>query len=318
MPSAPPTTQPAASTASRPAGAGAARRHAGPCGSLLLGRFDEPTYITSPRGDSRRFVVERAGRIRVLKGRRALADAVPRHLRTCVTTGGESGLLSMAFARDYATLAALLRLLHGLRRASSRSTSSARSAEQPGPRGPELAAARSSGCRTTASTTRAASSRSGPTGCCTRASGTAAAGGDPDENAQNLGRHARQADPDRRRARTAATRCPSRQPVPRPRPARGRRSTPTACGIPGGFPSTARPATSTLGDVGQEDVEEIDFVPRPLAAARHAPRGGLQLRLGRLRGPQPLRERQRRRAHVPPVLTAHAQTPASARSPAAT
>ena len=30
---------------------------------LKLGNFDEPTYLTAPRGDRRRFVVEREGRI---------------------------------------------------------------------------------------------------------------------------------------------------------------------------------------------------------------------------------------------------------------
>ena len=39
---------------------------------LLLGRFNQPTYITAPRGDSRRFVVEREGTIRVIKGGRVL------------------------------------------------------------------------------------------------------------------------------------------------------------------------------------------------------------------------------------------------------
>src|SRR6185295_8269995 len=65
------TTQPAASTQTeQPAPAQHAAR--GPVRLLLLGRFNQPTYITSPRGDSRRFVVEREGRIRVLKGRRPL------------------------------------------------------------------------------------------------------------------------------------------------------------------------------------------------------------------------------------------------------
>jgi glucose/arabinose dehydrogenase len=68
---------------------------------LLLARFNQPTYITAPRGDRRRFVVEREGRIRVVQGghvlRRPFLDISDR-----VTTGGESGLLSMAFARDYA------------------------------------------------------------------------------------------------------------------------------------------------------------------------------------------------------------------------
>src|SRR5215218_3528733 len=75
----------------------AARR---PVRLLRLGSFDQPTYITAPRGDSRRFVVEREGRIRVLKGGRALGTPFL-DITSRVTTGGESGLLSMAFARDY-------------------------------------------------------------------------------------------------------------------------------------------------------------------------------------------------------------------------
>ena len=39
---------------------------------LLLGRFNQPTYLTAPRGDKRRFVVEREGRIRVVRGGRVL------------------------------------------------------------------------------------------------------------------------------------------------------------------------------------------------------------------------------------------------------
>src|SRR5688572_9905150 len=40
---------------------------------LRLGTFDQPTFLTAPPGDrSRRFVTERAGRIRVVLGRRKL------------------------------------------------------------------------------------------------------------------------------------------------------------------------------------------------------------------------------------------------------
>src|SRR4029078_6698011 len=49
-----------------------------------------------------RFVVEREGRIRVLKGRRPLGTPFL-DISDRVTTGGESGLLSMAFARAYKT-----------------------------------------------------------------------------------------------------------------------------------------------------------------------------------------------------------------------
>src|SRR3954471_553911 len=70
---------------------------------LRLGTFRSPTYITAPPGDrQRRFVVERAGRIRVLVGRRKLR-APFLDIRRLVQTGGESGLLSMAFAPDYAS-----------------------------------------------------------------------------------------------------------------------------------------------------------------------------------------------------------------------
>src|SRR4051812_49529485 len=69
---------------------------------LRLGTFRSPTFLTAPPGDRhRRFVVERAGRIRVLVGRRKLrAPFLDIHGR--VQTGGESGMLSMAFAPDYA------------------------------------------------------------------------------------------------------------------------------------------------------------------------------------------------------------------------
>ena len=39
---------------------------------LKLGEFDQPTYLTAPGGDRRRFVVEREGRIRVVKRGRTL------------------------------------------------------------------------------------------------------------------------------------------------------------------------------------------------------------------------------------------------------
>ena len=69
----------------------------------LVGRFAAPTYLTAPPGDRRRrFVVERAGRIRVILGSRKL-KAPFLDIRGRVQTGGESGLLSMAFAPDYAT-----------------------------------------------------------------------------------------------------------------------------------------------------------------------------------------------------------------------
>ena len=66
-----------------------------------IGRFSSPLYVTAPRGDRRRiFVVEQEGRIRVVRGGKVLARPFL-DIRRLVTAGGEQGLLSMAFAPDY-------------------------------------------------------------------------------------------------------------------------------------------------------------------------------------------------------------------------
>ncbi len=67
-----------------------------------LGRFDTPVYVAAPPADRRRlFVVEQGGTIRVLKAGKPLSRPFL-DIRSIVTAGGEQGLLSMAFAPDYA------------------------------------------------------------------------------------------------------------------------------------------------------------------------------------------------------------------------
>src|SRR5215217_7535009 len=75
----------------------AARR---PVRLLRLGSFDAPTYLAAPRGDSRRFVVQRGGTIVVVKGRKKLSQPFL-DISSMVSTEGEEGLLSMVFAPDY-------------------------------------------------------------------------------------------------------------------------------------------------------------------------------------------------------------------------
>jgi glucose/arabinose dehydrogenase len=67
-----------------------------------IGRFDSPLYVTTPPGDRRRlFVVEQGGRIWVLlNGRRVKRPFLD--VSNLIVSGGEQGLLSMAFAPDYA------------------------------------------------------------------------------------------------------------------------------------------------------------------------------------------------------------------------
>jgi glucose/arabinose dehydrogenase len=67
-----------------------------------VGSFDSPTYVTSPRGDSHRlFVTERQGSIRIVRDGQKLSTPFL-DISSRVSTEGEAGLLSMAFAPDYA------------------------------------------------------------------------------------------------------------------------------------------------------------------------------------------------------------------------
>jgi hypothetical protein len=67
-----------------------------------VGRFDFPDYVASPPGDSHRlFVVEKAGRIRLLLNGRKLPTPFL-DIGAEVLGGNEPGLLSMAFSPGYA------------------------------------------------------------------------------------------------------------------------------------------------------------------------------------------------------------------------
>ena len=63
-----------------------------------IGRFHQPTYVSSAPGVSGVIVVERGGRIRLVKGRHRHTFT---NISASVSTGGERGLLSVAFPPDY-------------------------------------------------------------------------------------------------------------------------------------------------------------------------------------------------------------------------
>jgi glucose/arabinose dehydrogenase len=68
----------------------------------LMGSFSSPVYLTAPPGDGERvFVVEQAGRIRVVRDGVVLPTPFL-DITGPVLDGGERGLLSIAFAPDYA------------------------------------------------------------------------------------------------------------------------------------------------------------------------------------------------------------------------
>jgi len=68
----------------------------------IPGTFDQPVYVTAPRGDTARlFVVEKTGRIRLVKDGAVLAEPFL-DLSAFVSSDGERGLLSVAFDPRYA------------------------------------------------------------------------------------------------------------------------------------------------------------------------------------------------------------------------
>ncbi len=70
-------------------------------GLKRVGRFEQPVYVAGAPGFPRLlFVVEQEGRVRVLRGGRRVGGSFL-DIRGLVSTGGERGLLSIAFPPDY-------------------------------------------------------------------------------------------------------------------------------------------------------------------------------------------------------------------------
>jgi glucose/arabinose dehydrogenase len=68
-----------------------------------IGRFQSPVYVTSPPGDrSRLFVVEQGGKVKIVRKGKTLSQPFL-DVSGSISTGGERGLLSLAFAPDYRT-----------------------------------------------------------------------------------------------------------------------------------------------------------------------------------------------------------------------
>lgn len=70
--------------------------------AFVAGGLTAPVFLTAPQDDSRLFVVERSGRIRIVQSNALLADPFL-DIRSRVNFEGERGMLSMAFDPQYAT-----------------------------------------------------------------------------------------------------------------------------------------------------------------------------------------------------------------------
>jgi glucose/arabinose dehydrogenase len=259
---------------------------------LRVGTFDQPTYLAAPPGDrKRRFVTEREGRIVLLRaGRRStFLDIASR-----VETGGESGLLSMAFHPGYKsnrrffvyyvandgalTIFQFRATADGNR---TRSGSGRLVLRVPHSRfnhkGGQL--------------------QFGPDGMLYAGFGDGGGGGDPDRNAQDLGEllgKLIRIDP----KPGGGYRIPRRNPFVGRSGARGEIF---AYGLrnPYRFSFDRVTGDLTIGDVGQDEVEEIDFLPA--ASAARGPRGGTNLGWSVFEGNRRYRSGSSP-GHVPPVI----------------
>jgi glucose/arabinose dehydrogenase len=286
-----------ASDERRSDGASGARR--GPVRLLRLGSFDSPTYLTAPRGDPRRFVVERPGRIVVLRGRRKLRTPFLDISQRVSTPDGESGMLSMAFARDYRSSGRFY-VYYTDNQGFLQIDQFRRSAGDPNRADP---GSRRSVIRVPHRrfNHKGGQLQVGPDGYLYAGFGDGGGGGDPDENGQDLGELLG-------KLIRIAPRPGGGYDVPADNPFRGRsgaRPEIYAYGLrnPYRFSFDSSRGHLTIGDVGQNAVEEIDFVPGRSGARQ--PRGGYNFGWNRFEG----RSRYSAgsaRGHVPPVI-AHSQ-----------
>jgi len=252
-----PQAEPAPQGAARPeqnteANGSAARR---PVRLLRLGSFDAPTFLAAPRGDSRRFVVQRGGTIVVVKGRRELGQPFL-DISDNVSTDGEGGLLSMAFAPDYESSGRFYVYYtdrQGFLQIDQFQRSSSPDRADP--------ASRRSVMRVPHRrfNHKGGQLQFGPDGMLYAGFGDGGGGGDPDENAQNLNRilgKLIRIDP----RPGGGYDIPSSNPFANRSGARGEIY---AYGLrnPYRFSFDRARGSLTIGDVGQDEIEEIDYVP---------------------------------------------------------
>jgi glucose/arabinose dehydrogenase len=71
--------------------------------SPVVGTFNQPLLVTSPRDGSRRlFVVEQSGRVKIIRSGAVLATPFL-NVSNLISTGGERGLLGLAFHPSFKT-----------------------------------------------------------------------------------------------------------------------------------------------------------------------------------------------------------------------
>jgi glucose/arabinose dehydrogenase len=260
---------------------------------VRVGRFSRPTYVVSPPGDTRRqLVVEQRGVVRIVRDGSRLARPFL-DLRRRVGCCGEAGLLSLAFAPDYARSRRFYVYY------TTRSGSIAVDELRRSLRDPERAVAGSRRRvlrqRHRTANHKGGQLRFGADGMLYLGLGDGGPQGDPHRRGQDLGTllgKILRIDPRARRG----YRVPRSNPFVR---RVGARPEIWAYGVrnPWRFAFTRRGAL-LLGDVGQNAVEELDYLPGRRGGQ---PRGGVNFGWSVFEGSRRFRPGDAP-GHVPPVL----------------
>jgi len=283
-------------TARESAPAQTAARQRGPVRLLRLGTFDQPTYLAAPRGDRRRFVVQRDGQIVIVRGGRKLERPFLDISERVSPPEGESGMLSMAFADDYSESGRFYVYYTDnqgfLQIDQFRRSDGDPDRADPGSRRSVLRVPHPR------SNHKGGQLQIGPDGYLYAGFGDGGGGGDPDENAQNLSRSLGKLfriDP----------RPNGGYDIPADNPLRGRsgaRPEIYAYGLrnPYRFSFDRSRGSLVIGDVGQDSVEEISFVPG--RSGGRQPAGGYNFGWDVFEG-RSRYEGGSAPGHVPPVIT---------------
>jgi hypothetical protein len=229
----------------------------------LVGTFSAPTYLTAPPGDAERlFVVQQAGRIRVVRNGAVLpVDFLD--LTSLVLSGEERGLLSMAFAPDYATSGRFYVYYTaqdpvGELRIEEFRRSADPDVADPGSRRTILAIDHPLGNH------NGGQLQFGPDGYLYVGTGDGGGGGDPNDNGQNLGTLLGKI------LRIDPAGAPYSVPADNPFVSRDGLDEIWSYGLrnPWRFSFDRQTGDLVVADVGQNTWEEIDFVPAGAGAGR--------------------------------------------------
>src|SRR5436853_3279921 len=210
-----------------------------------IGTFSSPIYVTTPPGDTARlFVVEQGGAIRVVRDGVTLGTPFL-DITSRVLSGGERGLLSMAFAPDYAT-SGLFYVYYTAQNNGDIEVDQFHVSSNPDVADPASRRSLFTIAHSQFANHNGGQLQFGPDGLLYAGTGDGGSGGDPNGNGQNpntlLGKLLR-IDP------------------------RVRDATPSVFAIglrnPWRFSFDRQTGDLTIGDVGQDRVEEIDFAAAP-------------------------------------------------------